>query len=79
MYLCNYNNVLVRKYVSLFIPLVKIVGLLGPCVRFPYSWHFLLGEKCLQYFMGKLLYFPRYEKETSTNFYTFLDIKTRIV
>ena len=26
-----------------------------------------------------LLYFPRYENETSMNFYTFLDMKTRQV
>ena len=68
MYLCNYNNVLVHKYVSLSIPLVKIVGPLGLCARFPYNWHFLLGEKFLKYFMQNLLYFLRYENETSIIF-----------
>ena len=91
MYLCNYNDVLVRKYVTLSIPLVKIVGSLGPCVRFPYSWQFLLGEKCWQYFMQKfvilssiwkrdkhkILYFLQYENETSIKFYTFLSMRTR--
>ena len=61
MRLCNYNNVLLRKYVSLSIPLVKIVEPLRPCVRFPYSWHFLLGENVDNTSCENLLYFPRYE------------------
>ena len=93
MYLCNYNNVLVRKYVSLSIPLVKIVGPLGRVSGFH-----TVGTSCLVknvdntscknllYFPRYenetsiiFLYFPRYENEISKRFYTFLGMRTRQV
>ena len=74
MYVCNYNNVRVRKYISLSIPLVHNSWAARSVSQVSIQLHFLPGEidntSC-----EILLYFPRCENETTINFYTFLDIE----
>ena len=74
MYVCNYNNVLVCKYICLFIPLVqnswaaRSVSQVSIQFALP-AWGKIDNTSC-----ENLLYFPRYEHETSINFYTVLDM-----
>ena len=63
LYLCNYNNVLVRKYVSLFI--LKIVGPLGRVSGFDT--------------VGTSFLVKNVDNTYAKICYTFLDMKTRQV
>ena len=92
MYVCNYNNVCVRKYISLSIPLVhnswaarsvsQVSIQLRSCLvknRQYFMRNFVILSSISKRDKYKFLYFPRYENETSINFYTFLDMETRQV